>query len=54
MELKTNLELKYFYKDPNPIRKALRSIGAKKESIKKQKDYFFICQKRKIQKYLLV
>jgi adenylate cyclase class IV len=47
MELKTNLELKYFYKDPNPIRKVLRSIGAKKESIKKQKDYFFHLPKEK-------
>jgi len=47
MELKTNLELKYFFKNPDPIRKVLRSIGAKKESTKKQKDYFFHLPKEK-------
>lgn len=47
MESKINLELKYFCKDFNPIRKALRSIGAKKENIKKQKDYFFNLPKEK-------
>ncbi len=47
MELKTNLELKYFFKDPEPIRKVLRSIGARKESIEKQKDYFFHLPKEK-------
>jgi len=41
MESKINLELKYFCKDFSPIRAVLRLIGAKKESIKRQKDYFF-------------
>jgi len=50
MELKINLELKYFCRDFNSIRKVLRSIGAKKESIKKQKDYFFNLPKEKTSK----
>jgi len=50
MELKINLELKYFCKDFNPIRKVLRSLGAEKESIKKQKDYFFNLPKEKTSK----
>ncbi len=36
-----NLELKYFCKDFAPVRKILKEIGAKKITIKKQKDYFF-------------
>lgn len=47
MESKINLELKYFCKDFNPIRNVLRSIRAKKESVKKQKDYFFNLPKSK-------
>jgi len=47
MDSKINFELKYFCKDFNAIRKILRSIGAKKESIKKQKDYFFNLPKEK-------
>lgn len=50
MELKINLELKYFCKNFKPVRKVLRSIGAKKESIKKQKDYFFNLPKEKTSK----
>lgn len=47
MDSKINLELKYFCKDFNEVRKILRSIGAKKESIRKQKDYFFNLPKNK-------
>ncbi len=38
---KTNLELKHFCSDFGNIRKVLKKIGAKKEGIKNQKDYFF-------------
>ncbi len=41
MANKLNLELKYHCKDFISIRKALKEIGAKKEVIKNQKDYFF-------------
>ena len=47
MARKINLELKYFCKDFTSIRKVLCSIGAEKESIKKQKDYFFNLPKEK-------
>ncbi len=50
MERKTNLELKHFCKDFKPIRVVLRSIGAKKESVEKQKDYFFNLPKNKKEK----
>ena len=36
-----NLELKYFCNDFEGIRKALKELGAQKEIVKKQKDYFF-------------
>ncbi|MCX6753345.1 MAG: class IV adenylate cyclase [Candidatus Nomurabacteria bacterium] len=39
--MKQNLELKYFCNDFNKIRSVLKEIGAKKEIIKNQKDYFF-------------
>lgn len=39
--MKQNLELKYFCNDFNKIRSVLKEIGAKKEVIKNQKDYFF-------------
>jgi adenylate cyclase class IV len=38
---KQNLELKYYCNDFNKIRNILKQIGARKEKIKKQKDYFF-------------
>lgn len=38
---KSNLELKHYCKDFKSVRSVLRKIGAKKETIKKQKDYFF-------------
>ncbi len=39
---KTNLELKYFCSDFDGIRKILKkNIGATKESVKNQKDFFF-------------
>jgi len=38
---KVNLELKHFCPDPDKIRKVLKEIGAKKESVKNQTDYFF-------------
>jgi len=41
METKVNFELKYFCTDFNSIRKALIGLGAKRVSIKNQKDYFF-------------
>ena len=50
MESKITLELKYFCKDFNPIRTVLCSIGAKKESVKRQKDYFFNLPKDKNQR----
>jgi len=36
-----NLELKHFCPDFDKVRKVLRELGAKKETIKTQKDYFF-------------
>ena len=41
MKSKTNLELKHYCSDFGKIRKGLKKLGAKKESIKNQKDYFF-------------
>lgn len=38
---KNNLELKYFCKDFEPLRQVLTNLGAHKERIVKQKDYFF-------------
>jgi adenylate cyclase class IV len=38
---KVNLELKHYCKNFQPIRIVLKSIGAKKEIVKNQKDYFF-------------
>lgn len=38
---KTNLELKHFCHDFVSVRKVLKQIGATKEAIKTQKDYFF-------------
>lgn len=39
--MKQNLELKYFCEDFSKIRNVLKEIGAKKEIVKNQKDYFF-------------
>jgi predicted adenylyl cyclase CyaB len=41
MQQKLNLELKHFCDDFRKVRQVLTSIGAEKEEIKKQKDYFF-------------
>lgn len=41
MKNKQNLELKHFCNDFKSIRKILKELGAEKEIIKKQKDYFF-------------
>ena len=41
MQLKQNLELKHHCEDFQPVREILREIGAVKEVVKKQKDYFF-------------
>lgn len=41
MQSKNNLELKYMCEDFSKIRTVLKSIGAQKEIVKKQKDYFF-------------
>ena len=38
---KTNIELKHYCSNFTAIRKALKEIGAKKESIKEQTDYYF-------------
>ncbi len=42
-----NLELKHFCSDFVPLRKALLKIGARKEVVKNQKDYFFELPKSK-------
>jgi adenylate cyclase class IV len=39
--MKQNLELKYLCEDFNKVRNVLKEIGAKKEIVKNQKDYFF-------------
>ncbi len=41
MKVKQNLELKHFCKDFKEIRKVLKGLGATKEIVKSQKDYFF-------------
>jgi len=38
---KTNLELKHYCSDFANVRKVLSKMGAKKEVVKRQKDYFF-------------
>lgn len=38
---KTNIELKHYCSDFKPIRTILKEIGAVKEAVKNQKDYFF-------------
>lgn len=45
---KTNLELKHYCDDFVKIRKTLKEIGATKEKITKQKDYFFNLPKKKL------
>lgn len=44
---KINLELKHYCSDFNKVRQVLKQIGAKKEIVKKQKDYFFELPKKK-------
>ncbi len=39
---KINLELKHYCSDFRPVRKALKELGAHKEIVKNQKDYFFM------------
>ncbi len=41
MKFKQNLELKHYCDNFQEIRKILKKIGAKKDKVKKQKDYFF-------------
>src|SRR3989344_5687956 len=38
---KTNLELKHFCSDFPKVREVLKELGARKEAIKNQTDYFF-------------
>ena len=38
---KTNIELKHYCSDFKQVRSVLRKIGARKEVVKNQKDYFF-------------
>lgn len=45
---KTNIELKHFCVDFANIRQVLKGFGAKKETVKDQKDFFFELPKRKI------
>ncbi len=47
----TNLELKHFCSHFTQIRKILKKIGAKKERVKKQIDYFFFLPKQQEEKY---
>lgn len=47
MQSKQNLELKHYCDDFNAIRKVLKKIGAQKEIVKKQKDFFFFLPKEK-------
>lgn len=42
MESKNNLELKHRCSDFTPIRQVLAEIGAAKEAVKEQKDWFFV------------
>ncbi len=46
MKTKQNLELKHFCNDFGKIRETLKKIGAKKDSVKKQKDFFFNLPKK--------
>ncbi len=46
MQSKTNLELKHFCEDFVPLRKILKELGAQRQEVKKQKDYFFNLPKR--------
>ena len=41
MQSKSNLELKHFCPDFSKVRSVLKEMGAKKEAVKDQKDYFF-------------
>jgi len=51
MQKKQNLELKHYCEDFQEIRKVLKEIGARREVVKKQKDYFFdLPQEKKRQK----
>jgi len=51
MKQKQNLELKHYCNDFKGVRKTLKKLGAVKEVVKKQKDYFFdLSQKKKRQK----
>lgn len=46
MQNKKNLELKHYCDNFQRVRKVLRDIGAQKEIVKKQKDYFFNLPKK--------
>ena len=51
MQSKQNLELKHYCDDFKTLRKILKDLGAKKDVVKKQKDYFFdLPQEKKKQK----
>lgn len=51
MQAKQNLELKHFCDDFKQVRKTLKNLGAKKDIVKNQKDYFFdLPQEKKKQK----
>ena len=51
MQVKQNLELKHFCDDFTQVRKILKNLGAKKDIVKNQKDYFFdLPQEKKKQK----
>jgi adenylate cyclase class IV len=51
MQAKQNLELKHFCSDFKQIRIVLKKLGAKKDIVKSQKDYFFdLPQEKKKQK----
>jgi adenylate cyclase class IV len=41
MQSKQNLELKHFCENFQEVRKALLHLGASKDTVKKQRDYFF-------------
>lgn len=45
---KTNLELKHYCSDFSKVRMALKQLGATKEVVKNQKDYFFNLPKENI------
>lgn len=51
MQAKQNLELKHFCYDFKQVRRTLKNLGAKKDIVKNQKDYFFdLPQEKKKQK----